>query len=136
MEICLRFWIEKEGRHVMGKGGYEILKAIKKYKSILRASKMLNMSYRFVWNYIRKMEAVLGDKVVVSKKGGIEGGETILTELGEMLIAEYERFENLLNSALEGVFGVVKEVSDGKIVIEVDSNLNVGDEVVIFKVRK
>ncbi len=133
MKICLRFWIEKDGKHVMGKGGYEILKAIKEEGSILGASKTLGMSYRFVWNYIKRMEKVLGDKVVVSKKGGIDGGETHLTKLGEELIAKYEKLERILNSALSGVEGVVKDVFDGKIVIEANKDFSVGDRVFVSK---
>jgi len=45
MEICLRFWVEVNGKSVIGRGGYEILKAIDKFESISKASKALGMSY-------------------------------------------------------------------------------------------
>ena len=134
MEIGLRFWIEFDGKPVMGRGGYDILKNIEKFQSISKASKALGMSYRFMWDYIKRMENVLGEKVVESERGGVEGGRTTLTPLGRGLLDIYENFENTLKSALNGVRGVVKEVGDGKVVVTVDNNeFNVGDEVVIFK---
>ena len=50
MEIKWRIWIEKDGKHVIGKGGAEILRAIKEEGSIAAASKRLGMSYKYVWN--------------------------------------------------------------------------------------
>jgi molybdate transport system regulatory protein len=134
MQIRWRFWIEKDGKPVMGKGGYEILKAVKECGSILKASKKLGMSYRFMWDYLRKMEDVLGEKVVTSERGGAEGGKTMLTPFGEKLLRSYESFECFIESALKGVRGVVKEVEDGKIVVEVECcDFDVGDRVVIIR---
>ena len=48
MELRWRLWFEKDGMHVMGKGGAKILKAIEKHGSISKACKELGMSYRFV----------------------------------------------------------------------------------------
>ncbi|WP_457548492.1 winged helix-turn-helix domain-containing protein [Archaeoglobus sp.] len=134
MEIGLRFWIEFEGKPVMGRGGYDILKSIEKFQSISKASKALGMSYRFMWDYIKRMENVLGDKVVESVRGGAEGGRTVLTPLGRELIDIYESFENTLKSALNGAKGVVEEIRETKVVVSVDNNeFNVGDAVVLFK---
>ena len=132
MNICLRFWIEKDGKHLMGKGGYEILKAIKEHGSISKASKELGMSYRFVWNYIRRIENVLGGKVVISKKGGVEGGETHLTDLGLRLIEMFERYERLFESVLDGVKGVVEAVNDSEVTVRVDGKFKKGDKVLII----
>ena len=135
MEVRLRFWIEKDGKHVMGKGGYEILKAVDKFKSISRASRELNMSYRFVWNYIRRMEKNLGGRVVESERGGVEGGRTILTDLGRELLKVYEYFDGLFSSVLNCVFGVVEGVEGDEVVVRVECNrFKVGDRVFVSKV--
>ncbi|PLC68114.1 hypothetical protein B7L70_05120 [Vulcanisaeta sp. EB80] len=42
---------------MIGPGGYDILKAIDETGSISGAARRLGMSYRFVWNYIDKMDA-------------------------------------------------------------------------------
>ncbi len=134
MEVCLRFWIEMNGKSVMGRGGYEILKAIDEFKSISKASKALGMSYRFVWNYIKRIESVLGEKVVESERGGVEGGKTELTSTGRKLLKLYDDFERTLKSALNGVRGRVERVEGGRIVVSIERCVfNVGDEVSIFK---
>ncbi len=137
MELRWRLWFEKDGMHVMGKGGAKILKAIEKHGSISKACRELGMSYRFVWNYLRRMEEVLGKAVVKKERGGIERGGTKLTPLGKELLKTYERMEELIKSALNGVRGVVKEVNGNKIVIELleEHKLKEGDTVEIIVLR-
>lgn len=103
MEVKWRIWFEKDGRHVMGKGGAEILRAIKEYGSLSKAAKALGMSYRFAWKYITKMEKALGDKVVERERGGKEGGGAKLTELGEKILKMYDEAEEKLNVCLGGL---------------------------------
>ncbi len=135
MEVRFRFWIEHEGKAVMGRGGYEILKGIDEFKSISKTSKKLGMSYRFIWDYIRRMEGILGEKVVESERGGSEGGRTVLTPLGKALIETYERFERILNSALKGYRGVVEGVEGDRIVVRLKGGeFEEGNDVVVFKV--
>jgi len=124
MDIKFRLWIEKEERHVAGKGGVAILKAIDEEGSISGASKKLGMSYRYVWGYIKKMEKAVG-KVVESEKGGSGGGKTILTERGKEIVRLYEFYENLVKKLGKGEFkkvivreGEVKpKVKDGEYVL-------------------
>lgn len=134
MEISLKFWIESNGRTVMGRGGYEILRAIDEFKSISRASKALGMSYRFVWDYVKRIEEVLGDEIVKSERGGTGGGKTTLTPTGKSLIELYSSFEKTLKSALNGVKGRVERVDGNKVLISVDAcEFKEGEEVMIFK---
>ena len=64
VSVKFRVWVEVNGVHVIGPGGYEILKAINELGSISGAARKLGMSYRFVWNYIDRMEKTLGVKLV------------------------------------------------------------------------
>ncbi|HDN05653.1 MAG TPA: LysR family transcriptional regulator, partial [Candidatus Bathyarchaeota archaeon] len=49
------------------------------------------MSYRYVWNYLKKIEDALGEPVVETFKGGKSGGGGArLTRLGESLLGEYK----------------------------------------------
>jgi molybdate transport system regulatory protein len=101
MEIKWRFWFEHDGKPVLGKGGAEILKAIDESGSISGAAKSLGMSYRFVWNYIDKMEKRIG-KVVDRERGGSRGGGARLTPLGKFLLEKYYNFEKELWKLSEG----------------------------------
>jgi molybdate transport system regulatory protein len=90
-----KIWIEREGEPVIGKGGAEILASIAKENSISRAAETLGMSYRYVWNYLQKIEKTIGEPVVETYKGGRSGGGGArLTRTGKSLLAEYTRLES------------------------------------------
>ena len=96
-----KVWIEYNGTPVLGKGGAEILKAIATEQSILKAAEKLGMSYRYVWNYLQKIQKAIESPVVVTFKGGKSGGGGArLTELGQSLIEEYQRVEGRMSEVL------------------------------------
>lgn len=103
-ELSCKIWIEHKGKPLLGKGGAEILEQIRKKKSISRAAENLGMSYRYVWNYLRKIEKNLGEPVIKAYRGGRSGGGGArLTELGESLLDEYRRVECYLGEVLGDV---------------------------------
>jgi molybdate transport system regulatory protein len=96
-----KIWIEHKGKPLIGQGGAEILEAVAKENSLSAAAKTLHMSYRYLWNYIQKIEKTLGDPVVDTYKGGkAGGGGAKLTVLGQNLLSEYKRVEGCLNKFL------------------------------------
>jgi len=95
-----KVWLEFRGEPILGRGGADILEAIKQEGSISRASRKIGMSYRYVWNYLEKMEKILGAPVVETYRGGRIGGGARLTRLGESLLREYRRVERYLDSLL------------------------------------
>jgi molybdate transport system regulatory protein len=131
-----KVWLEYDGEPILGKGGAEILEAIKEAGSISKAAKKAGMSYRYVWNYLDKMRKVLQEPIVETYKGGrTGGGGARLTELGESLLREYRRVEGYVGeilvdaehweavglkiSARNRLKGVVKTVETGKVASKV-----------------
>ena len=99
--LC-KLWLEYKGEPLLGKGGAQILEAIKEVKSISKAAKKVRMSYRYVWNYLAKMEKTLQEPVVRTYKGGkMGGGGAYLNNLGEILLKEYRRVEGYVGEVLE-----------------------------------
>ena len=93
-KVLCKVWLEYRGEPLLGKGGAEILETIKQVKSISKSAKKTGMSYRYVWNYLAKLERRLGEPVVKTFKGGSKGGGgATLTELGTKLLSEYNRAE-------------------------------------------
>jgi len=96
-----KVWIEHNGKPVLGKGGAEILQAIAKENSISKAAEELNMSYRYVWNYLQKIQKTVGEPIVETFKGGkAGGGGANLTMLGQTLLEEYLRVESFMSEIL------------------------------------
>lgn len=96
-----KIWLEHEGNPLIGKGGAEILAGIAKENSISKAAETLGMSYRYVWNYLKKIEETIGEPIVDTYKGGkAGGGGAKLTETGKNLLAEYTRLESCLSEFL------------------------------------
>ncbi len=96
-----KIWIEYKGKPVLGKGGAEILEQIEKEKTISKAAEKLGMSYRYVWNYLQKIEKALGEPVIETYRGGKSGGGgATLTQLGKSLLDEYRRVEGYLGEVL------------------------------------
>ena len=96
-----KIWIEYKGTPILGKGGAKILKQIDQQQSLSKAAQKLGMSYRYVWNYIQKINAALGETVVDTHKGGkAGGGGAKLTATGKSLLEEYTRLEGYLSEFL------------------------------------
>jgi len=130
-----KVWLEYKGTPILGKGGADILEAVKKEQSISKAAKKVGMSYRYVWNYLAKMNKTLGEPIVKTFKGGKTGGGAKLTRLGETLLKEYKRVEDYVGeilgdqeyweavglkiSARNRLKGVVKGVEKGDVIAKV-----------------
>ena len=100
-KLLFKLWLEHEGEPILGKGGAEILEAIKEVESISKAAKKVEMSYRYVWNYLAKIEKTLGEPVVKTYKGGSRGGGgAVLTELGKRLLRDYNRVESYIGEIM------------------------------------
>jgi molybdate transport system regulatory protein len=96
-----KFWIEYKGKPVLGKGGVQILEQIDIDNSISKAAANLHMSYRYVWNYLNRMNTSLKQCVVETYKGGKSGGGGAgLTRFGRDLLDEYYRLDGYLSKAL------------------------------------
>ncbi len=101
-KILIKIWLEYAGKPLIGKGGAKILEQIEKEKSISKATKKLGMSYRYVWDYIKRIEKNLGKPIIETQRGGRSGGGAKLTKLGKDILEEYKHVEEYLNKALKG----------------------------------
>ncbi len=86
-----KLWLEHAGEYVLGPGAYALLRSIHTTGSISQAAKDLEMSYRYAWGVIRKIEAKLNAKLVQSYKGGHHGGGgATITDYGLSLMELYD----------------------------------------------
>jgi 8-oxo-dGTP diphosphatase len=94
-------WLEKDGQFLVGEGRARLLDLIAETESLARTAERMHMSYRHVWGMIKKMEEAAGESLVVSTRGGKEGGRTRLTSAGRKLLGEYARGMEGLHTYLE-----------------------------------
>jgi len=100
-KLSCKAWLEYNGKPLIGKGGAEILSAVGREHSISKAAEKLEMSYRYVWNYIQEVQQALKEPVVITFKGGKNGGGGAeLTKLGKSLVDEYKAAEDYLSLVL------------------------------------
>jgi len=77
------------------------MEGIAKENSISKAAETLGMSYRYVWNYLQKIEKTIGEPIVETYKGGKSGGGGAkLTETGKNLLVEYTHLEKCWSAFL------------------------------------
>jgi molybdate transport system regulatory protein len=87
-----KVWVVDEaGDVVFGLGRLKILEAVDRTGSILAAAKSLKMSYRAVWQRIRKTEERLGRPLLVKRIGGAAGGGSELTPFARDLVDGFRK---------------------------------------------
>jgi molybdate transport system regulatory protein len=87
MKACAKLFISSTAAEgVFGDGKWILLKAVKEHGSIQKASTALGRSYRKAWGDIKKAEETLGNPLVAKRRGGPEGGQTVLTPFCEKLL--------------------------------------------------
>ena len=83
----------------VGPGKIALLEAIASTGSITAAAKSLDMSYRRAWLLLDELNHSLEHPAVDSAKGGLQGGGSSLTEVGQQLITLYRRIERRAEAA-------------------------------------
>ncbi len=102
---------------------FKLLKFINRYNSIRRASEKSKTPYRTALAYIKKIERILGDKIVSTKRGGAGGGgSSYLTKTGRLIIKEYLKMHVLTKKqpTFNEVKGTIKKIDSQNKVIEID----------------
>ncbi len=106
-EIRGRLWIEGKKGSFLGYGRVVLLERIKKYGSISKAAKSMNMSYKRAWDLVESMNKQAKEPLVITFTGGKGGGGAKLTQAGERAIQNFwrlcERFEDFLKREIENL---------------------------------
>ena len=100
MKTETKLWLTEDGKQVMGEGKAALLEAIDKEKSLNKASKKLNISYKHAWKMLKNMQENAEQDVVTTVRGGKDQG-TFLTDHGRELLAEYESQKNIIHETVD-----------------------------------
>ncbi len=93
LRVNYKVWIEnKDGDSILGDGKWELLKAIEETGSLKAATEKMDWGYRTTWNKINLLEKKLGFQLIDKQRGGVGGGQTMLTQKGKMLVGFFDEF--------------------------------------------
>ena len=85
---------------VFGDGKWRLLDAIEAQGSLRAASQSLGISYRKAWGDLKKAQAGLHTVLVEKRRGGIAGGQTVLTPEGKKWTDAYIGFRRDIEKAV------------------------------------
>ena len=100
-----RLWLYASGHDgVFGDGKVRLLREIERCGSLRQAALALGISYRKAWGDLNKAESCLGQQLIVRSRGGRDGGQTQLTDLGRRWIEAYEQFSGAVRQHLDNEY--------------------------------
>lgn len=88
-----RVWLCLGNQVLLGKGRIEMLIKIQELGSLRKAAADMKMSYRQAWQEINLLNQHAPGPVVVLHRGGRQGGQALLTPLGQQLIEAFHQAE-------------------------------------------
>ena len=105
IELKGRLWIDGKDGTVLSFGRVVLLDRIKRYGSINKAAKSMEMSYRHAWELVDSMNTRGRKPLVITAIGGKNGGGTRITPEGEKAIKTfwdlYKKLANFLKKENE-----------------------------------
>jgi molybdate transport system regulatory protein len=110
-QVSIRIDLESGGR--IGPGKIALLEAIRKTGSITAAAQSMQMSYRRAWLLVDELNKLLSEPVVTTAVGGVMGGGTIVTPVGEKTIALYHSIEAHTRAAARSEFHAFRKLIRG-----------------------
>jgi len=88
----LKCWLRLGDDFLMGPRHVHLLEDVERLGSIRAACVEVGLSYRTCMNRLRRMEAVLGGKVLETHRGGAAGGGAQLTPRARRLLRVYRQW--------------------------------------------
>lgn len=89
----LKVWLNWDGIFLMGPNYLRFLAAVDKAGTIREGGLAVGWSYRTCLNRLRRMERVLGRPVLVTRRGGREGGSARLTSEARRFVQIFSRWQ-------------------------------------------
>jgi len=98
--VNAKIWLEIDSNCIIGRGRAELLRKIKELCSLSEVAKFMGMAYSHAWSEIKEISNAVGGPVIVTSRGGKQGGSSRLTELGEDLLNRFDEETNSLDNYL------------------------------------
>ncbi|TFF98284.1 MAG: ModE family transcriptional regulator [Promethearchaeota archaeon] len=106
IDFNIKFWLEFEGKSILGAGWANLLKTINKKEvtSLTQAAKECGYSYKYAWNILKRIEERTTESPVLTSKGGPGGGGSVeLNEWGHHILQVFEKLEKEVENIKENL---------------------------------
>ena len=105
LKAKFKLWLStRDIEGVFGDGKWRLLKAIENTGSLTQASESLRISYRKAWGDLKKAQEALNKPLVEKHRGGIQRGQSVLTEQGKKWLKAYTGFHGDIEKAIEKAY--------------------------------
>src|ERR1700747_3074010 len=84
-----RFRVMTDQACALGPGKADLLRLIAETGSISKAARQMNMSYMRAWTLVRTMNQCFSSDLILSVRGGKNGGGARLCPVGHKLLGRY-----------------------------------------------
>lgn len=109
MKPRYNFWLETGGQVALSIWRVRLLAAVSETGSISAAARSMGVPYRIAWQKIAEMETQLGHKLVETQIGGVKGGGSRLTPLGQDYVERFARFTEEAQAFLQNRYEAIFE---------------------------
>lgn len=103
---------------MLGPGKADLLEAIRETGSISAAGRAMGMSYKRAWGLVEEMNAAFRAPLVLSSRGGAQGGGAQLTEMGAEVLRLFRAFETRAAEAgaaeITALRALLSDMADGE----------------------
>jgi molybdate transport system regulatory protein len=99
-----KVWLTLGGSFLMGPNYFRFLRAVDETGTIRQAGKVVGWSYRTCLNRIRRMESILGTRVLETVRGGRAGGSARLSPEARRLVAIFGRWQEQVADSSQRAF--------------------------------
>ena len=93
-----------KGEKVFGPGIATLLRTVEQTGSLQKASEAMEMAYSKAWKMVRETERLWGVQLTYRDIGGRNGGGSVLTPAGRLLLERYESFAAEIKDKCSEVF--------------------------------
>lgn len=107
LRLMIRVAIGK--RTALGPGKVRLMELIDQHGSVSAASRAMGMSYRRAWLLINSLNGTFPGGVVMTQRGGREGGGAKLTPVGRELVDCYRKIESKARASVDRHFQTLQE---------------------------
>lgn len=105
-----KLWLSSlSGEGIISEHIYTLLIGIRDRSSLKAAAEDAGISYRKAWGDLKNAETLLGYELTEKKRGGKDGGRSMLTPSAHKLLEAYAALQQKLDDAVEEAYLELKK---------------------------